>query len=108
MALSNNTFLSTVTLTCLLLNGGPDPTKQYKTHQLWHSNVVGHEDRDIDYVLGDEFPTSIAFWEQNVSFLPSPGCVAVVVGEVAFVLDKLEGDTVSQLSMKVRATQVNV
>jgi hypothetical protein len=34
MAASKNTFLCTVTLTCILLDGGREPSKKYDSNQL--------------------------------------------------------------------------
>ena len=106
MAVPKNTFLCTVTLTCLLLKGGYETTKKYKQNQLWHANVVGHERIDIDNVRADDFLTSITFWERNVELHLVAGCVAVVVGKAAFVLSKPVDDTPIELSLKVRASQV--
>ena len=108
MAVPKNTFLCIVTLTCLLLKGSYETTKKYKQNQLWHANVVGHERIDIDNVRADDFLTSITFWEQNVELHPVAGCVAVVVGEAAFVLSKPVDDTPIELSLKVYASQVCV
>jgi len=63
IASSKNTFLYTVTLTCILLDGGREPGKKYDSYQLWHANVVGSADEgvDIDNVRADEFSTSITY-----------------------------------------------
>jgi hypothetical protein len=60
---SKNTFLCTVTLTCILLDGGREPGRKYDNNQLWQADVVGLADQgvDIDNVWADEFSTSIAF-----------------------------------------------
>ena len=104
MAISKNTFLCIVTLTCLLLEGGYETTKKYKQNQLWHANVVGYECIDIDNVQADDFLTSITFWERNVELHLVAGCVAVVVGKAAFVSSKLVDDTPIELSLKVCAS----
>ena len=87
MATSKNTFLCTVTLTCILLDGGRETGKKYDSNQLWHADVVGSADQgvDIDNVRADEFSTSIAFWERNADLFPMRDCVAIVTGEAAFV-----------------------
>jgi hypothetical protein len=63
MASSKNTFLCTVTLTYILLNGGREPSKKYNSYQLWHADVVGLANKsvDIDNVRANEFSTSITF-----------------------------------------------
>jgi hypothetical protein len=48
MASSKNTFLCTVTLTCILLDGGREPSKKYDSYQLWHADVVGSADESVD------------------------------------------------------------
>ena len=105
MASSKNTFLCTVTLTCILLDGGREPSKKYDSYQLWHADVVGLADEgvDIDNVRADEFSTSITFWERNADLLPTKDCVAIVTGEAAFLLNELGDSPATKLALKIRA-----
>jgi hypothetical protein len=48
MATNKTTFLCTVTLTCILLNGGRELGKKYDSNQLWHADVVGLADQGVD------------------------------------------------------------
>jgi|SRR5436305_4542893 len=110
MALSKPTFLCNVTLTCILLDGGPEPNKSYNQHQLWHADIVGWDEKPIDNVQEDEFPASITFWERNTDFLPVQGCAAIVVGDAAFIWDQPTHDSVAEptLSLSIHANQVCV
>jgi len=105
MASSKNTFLCTVTLTCILLDGGREPGKKYDSYQLWHADVVGSADEgvDIDNVRADEFNTSITFWERNTDLLPTKDCVAIVTGEAAFLPNGSEDSPATELALKIRA-----
>lgn len=110
MASSKNTFLCTVTLTCILLDGGREPSKKYDSNQLWHADVVGSADQgmDIDNVRADEFSTSIAFWERDADLFPTKDCVAIVTGEAAFVSNRSGDSYATELALKIRASQVCV
>jgi len=48
MAAAKNIFPFTVTLTCILLDGGREPSKKYDSYQLWHADVVGLADQGVD------------------------------------------------------------
>jgi hypothetical protein len=110
MATSKNTFLCTVTLTCILLDGGREPGRKYNSNQLWHANVVGSADQgvDIDHVRADEFSTSIAFWERNADLFPTEDCVAIVTGEAAFTSNGSGDSPATELALKICAGQVCV
>ena len=110
IATSKNTFLCTVTLTCILLDGGREPGKKYDGNQLWHADVVGSADQgvDIDHVQADEFSTSITFWERNADLFPAKDCVAIVTGEAAFVPNGSGDGPATELALKIRASQVCV
>jgi hypothetical protein len=110
MAATKNTFLCTVTLTCILLDGGREPNKKYNGNQLWHADVVGSAGQNVvlDNVQANEFRTSIAFWEPNVDLSPRKGCVAIVTGEAAFVSNRSGDESVTEPALKIRASQVCV
>jgi len=110
MASPKPTFLSTVTLTCILLDGSQDPSKNYAQHQLWYADVVGWNDEEIESVQSDEFHTSIKFWERNQDYLPVRDCAAIIVGDAFFVQHQLgdKGALKPSLSLHINATQVSV
>jgi hypothetical protein len=109
------TFPFNITATCILYGGGPKPFPTAQSGngsymQLWYSCIVASppENKSFDAVTADECFTAITFWEQDPSRRPVEGCVAVVIGESAFVPREPEELGASSIMLKVRGLQVLV
>lgn len=110
MASSRPTFPFLISLTCVLYDGGQRPGSKGPNSQLWHSFVVASppEDTFIDGVTSDDCYTTVAFWEPDIDRRPIESCVAIIIGEAAFLpkgpIDPTNGDKM----MKVQGIQVLV
>ena len=64
---------------------------------------LADEGVDINNVQADEFSTSITYWEWNANLLPTKDCVAIVIGEAAFLLNGLGDSPATKLALKIHA-----
>jgi hypothetical protein len=110
MASSRPIFLFLINLACVFFDGGQRPGSKGPNSQLWHSFVVAlpPEGMFIDGVASSECYTVVSFWELDVDCRPVESCVAIVIGEAAFVPRGPNDPTKTDKMMKIQGIQVLV
>lgn len=110
MASSRPIFPFLINLACVFFDGGQRPGSKGPNSQLWHSFVVASppEGMFIDGVASSECYTAVSFWEPDVDRRPVESCVAIVIGEAAFVPRGPNDPTETDKMMKIQGIQVLV
>lgn len=123
---SQDKFPFTINLTCIIYGGGPKSPEKGPNGQLWYSCVVAYppenpeaspsenpvasspENPFIDGVTADECYTTVSFWEPNADRRPIDRCLAVIIGEAAFLPKDPSDPGSSDKVLKIQGIQVSV